>query len=318
MRLLYDASVLYRFVERRNVFAFGIPTCDFGHFLAALDPLGYSNGLLNTGKISFTVNVFEIDEELLSPYGRLVAIDRNAKSTKEVSFEACLFYFMLEFKRDLSRGDTRLTRLLTALTPPTPDTFADDVSELRDNYKLYTVLYRNGDVKVDDFLNLLTNGILRKCAEVLEFVLDNRVYSNINMLSARYLLNLFLYTVHTTHPMLKKQKFQFDLSYVNLYCHCIRHNRVTSYDENSYVIENDYAGKTLTVIVPKKLFVKLCVSLVNIVAHLHAHAAGSNPPLYLPREVIALLRVSPTIERKFVRVGNGKVEDITEAEYTTS
>lgn len=304
MRILGDATVLYRFIQNRNVFEFEVPRCAFESFLGALAVNEYTNGLLNSCKIAFIASTFVIDDSLLAPYGRLVTVDVNKGSQKEVSFESCLFYFLLEFKRELTHSAT-LSRLFTMATPVTPDKFCDDIAELRDNYKLYTVLYKhNREVKVDDFMQLLTNGILRKCAEILEFVLDTKVYSNVNMMSVRYLLNLFLFTVHSTHPDLKKQAFQFDLFYLNLYCHCIRHNRVTSYDANTYIIENDYAGKTLTVIVPKKLFLKLCVSLVNIFACLHGLASH----LYLPREIIKLLKAPLFVDKMHVRVTDGKVE----------
>jgi hypothetical protein len=310
MKLLRDASALYRLVQDNDVFQFNIPYCDFGVLLQSLDPNTYINGLLNTEKVAFSIGTFEIDDWLLKDYSSVVKVDRNVKSNKDASFESCLFYFMLEFKRDL-QSDPRLQRLLRMVTPRTSHRFADDIAELRDNYKVYTLLYGGSGVDADYFRQLLTNSIMYKCAEILEFVLEKKVYSNINMMSLRYLLNLFLFTVHTTHPELKKQTFQFDLYYLNLYCHCIRHHRVKSHGADSFTIENDFAGRTLTVVVPKKLFVKLCISLVNIFAYAHGHEEN----LYLPREVMRLLGVAASVEQKFYRVAGGNVEPLSKAEY---
>jgi hypothetical protein len=163
-------------------------------------------------------------------------------------------------------------------------------------YKLYTVLYKskiaegNGKLTVRD---LLEDTILYNAAHILQIVYENRRGSicGKDCTTIRCFLGVMLY--HLLHRYFDSSKnsipfkYKYHWSYVDLFCHCIRHNTITKTEHYVEISNSPQSGGMDTVVLPRKLFVKLTVTLSNTVNMI----INNEDCICIPREIGRLLNI---------------------------
>ena len=195
------------------------------------------------------------------------------------------FLFLLHFDADSSKECFSVRGLKDIVKQPKkPQAIGDIVRELDALYKLYTVLFKHSP----DTASILEQSILFKCANILEQVYDPRgMVSGKNPVLIVHLLDLFLFSVR--HLLDFPDAFRFDWSYSKLFCHCIRHNNISTSD-GKLLVSNVVGAVTYSCIIERKRFVKIAVSLVNIVEMV----LDGSEKMYLPNAVIDELKITNT------------------------
>lgn len=135
-------------------------------------------------------------------------------------------------------------------------------------YKLYTSIYK--DKTMEAVVSLLEHVIRSKVAHVLEMVEDNEQIGNKDTTMIQHILGVFLHFVFVVVPPPTlapiAHQYRYEWSYIALFCHCIRHNCIVEIHNTDLVeISNTVSSQPSLCTFPRKLFLKVAVSMVNIV-----------------------------------------------------
>lgn len=165
-------------------------------------------------------------------------------------------------------------------------------------YKMYTSLYKKPQYQ--PLTCLLQNELLRTTAKALEPLLGlSHAWEAVGGIEKPLLvavLELFLFAVFRNHTGFRFPPLDYSWSYVQLFCHCVRHDKVHPIGEYGDLlsIENDVDGRHSSIVIPTKLFVKLCASLTNVADAL----LGKKDTVALPNEIIGVLNLTGSMTTK--------------------
>lgn len=157
-------------------------------------------------------------------------------------------------------------------------------------YKLYTCLYQKGK-KDNRVVEMLQHTILHRCANVMEILTTQNLIRSTDTVILRRFLAICLHRIF--RACLKSHAFRYDWSYVELFCHCVRHNTVKrNFADDTIEISNRVAGAAEQVVLPNKLYIKITVCLVNIIDAV----TNDKATIKLPKDIANALDVTFTEE----------------------
>jgi hypothetical protein len=157
-------------------------------------------------------------------------------------------------------------------------------------YKLYTCLYQK-ETKVTRVVEMLQHAILHRCANVMEILTTQNLIRSTDTAILRRFLAICLHRIFRS--CIKSHVFRYDWSYVELFCHCVRHNTVKrNFADDTIEISNRVAGAAEQVVLPNKLYVNITVCLVNIIDAV----TNNKTTIKLPKQIAEALGVAITEE----------------------
>lgn len=154
----------------------------------------------------------------------------------------------------------------------------DNVRSIDALYKLFTSVYKERKLKVA--VTLLQQLILQRAAVVLEPVFKMSSIGAKDCLPIWHLLELFLHEVFVVKGIIRGHRYHYDWSYAQLFCHCIRHDCLT-FSGETVEISNTVGGVSCTCTLNAKHYVKVLISLVNIVGMILSDGENLSLPLEL-------------------------------------
>lgn len=158
-------------------------------------------------------------------------------------------------------------------------------------YKLYTCLYQKGN-KNNRVVEMLQHAILHRCAHVMEILTTQSLIRSTDTELLRRFLAICLHRIFRS-CLKSHHVFRYDWSYVELFCHCVRHNTVNrNFIDDTIEISNRVAGATELVVLPNKLYVKITVCLINIIDAV----TNNKTTIKVPKEIAEKLGVTFTEE----------------------
>ena len=151
-------------------------------------------------------------------------------------------------------------------------------------YKLFTCVFK--DPQLSTAVSLLQQLILQRAAAVLEPISKKSSVGGKDCLAIWHLLEAFLHEVFVTKKGVPGHRYHYKWSYAQLFCHCIRHDCLTFSGDN-VEISNSIRGETSSCTLNAKFYVKITISLVNIVGMVLSDDADSfSLPLQLSKLLI--------------------------------
>lgn len=129
-------------------------------------------------------------------------------------------------------------------------------------YKLYTSIFRQSSVR--SIRDILEDMIITKSAHILDLLMNHEVIADKARVPVCHFLEMFLRLLLKKHPNVNDE-IHPEWMYLELFCHCVRHNTITKVAGELFMIRNQVRGTNSYLVLPRKLFVKTIVCLVNIV-----------------------------------------------------
>ena len=156
-------------------------------------------------------------------------------------------------------------------------------------YKIYRLI----DDSMSMVKEMFERAILTRCSHVLELLYTQTIVGSMDTDIVSKFLGIFLYRVLTF--MIQKGRivhtYHYEWNYLNLFCHCIRHNCVI-YQQNPSQVEitNSVCSETQSMVLPTNVFIKLSISLANI----SECFINNQDILRIPKEIANCLSLSYT------------------------
>ena len=147
-------------------------------------------------------------------------------------------------------------------------------------YKLFTCVFK--DPQLSTAVSLLQQLILQRAAAVLEPISKKSSVGGKDCLAILHLLEAFLHEVFVAKKGVSGHRYHYKWSYAQLFCYCIRHDCLTFSGDNDE-ISNHFGRETSSCSLNAKFYVKITISLVNIVGMVLSDTDSFSLPLQLSK-----------------------------------